>query len=91
MVAHIFGLIKVAMHCPEFCFCKYGNPNRTSTNAKNHIIISISTHLYRAAFNKRTVLDALSKLIYSAAWLYNQCFLQSPAVELGPLFIMILR
>ena len=32
---------------------------RISTNAKNHITISISTHLYRAAFNKRTVLNAL--------------------------------
>ena len=41
----------------------------TSTNAKNHITISISTHLYRAAFNKRNVLNALSKLMYTAAWL----------------------
>ena len=41
----------------------------TSTNAKNHITISISTHSYRAAFNKRTgtVLNALSKLMDSAA------------------------
>ena len=46
----------------------------TSTNAKNHITISISTHSYRAAFNKRTVLDALSKLVYTAAWRCNQCF-----------------
>ena len=29
----------------------------TSTNAKNHITISTSTHSYRAAFNKRTVLN----------------------------------
>ena len=34
----------------------------TITNAKNHVTISISTHSYRAAFNKRTVLNALSKL-----------------------------
>ena len=34
-----------------------------STNTKNHITISISTHPYRAAFNKRNVLDALSKLM----------------------------
>ena len=52
----------------------------TSTNAKNHIAISISTHSYRAAFNTRTV---LSKLMDTAAWLCNQCFLQSAAVELG--------
>ena len=54
----------------------------TSTNAKNHITISISTHSYRAAFNKRTVLYALSKLMDTAAWLCNQCFLQSTVVEL---------
>ena len=55
----------------------------TSANTKNHITISISTtHSYRAAFNKRTVLNALSKLMYTAAWLCNQCFLQSTAVEL---------
>ena len=53
----------------------------TSTIAKNHIAISISTHSYRAAFNKRTVLNALSKLMYTAAWLCNQCFLQSALVE----------
>ena len=41
----------------------------TSTNAKNHITIFISTHLYRAAFNKRTVLNELSKLMYTATWL----------------------
>ena len=39
----------------------------TSTNAGNHITISISTHSYRAAFNKRTVLNALSKLMDTAA------------------------
>ena len=55
----------------------------TSTNAKNHITISISTHSYRAAFNKHTVLIALPKLMYTAAWLCNQCFLQSAVVELG--------
>ena len=55
----------------------------TPTNAKNHITISISTHSYGAAFNKRTVLNALSKLMYTAAWLYNQCFLQSAVVEIG--------
>ena len=53
------------------------------TNAKNHITISISTHSYRAAFNKRTVLNALSKLMDTAAWLCNQCFLQSAVVEFG--------
>ena len=55
----------------------------TSTNAKNHIAISISTHLYRAAFNKRTVLNALPKLMDTAAWLCNECFLQSAVVECG--------
>ena len=55
----------------------------TSTNAKKHIAISISTHSYRTAFNKRTVLNALSKLMYTAAWLCNQCFLQSAVVEIG--------
>ena len=57
----------------------------TSTNAKNHITISISTHSYRAAFNKRTgiVLNALSKLMNTAAWLCNQRFLQSALVEIG--------
>ena len=55
----------------------------TSTNTKNHIIVSIFTHSYRAAFKKRTVLNALSKLMYTAAWLCNQCFLQSATVELG--------
>ena len=55
----------------------------TSTNAKNHITISISTHSYRAAFNKRTVLNALSKLMDTAAWLCNQCFFQSAVVEFG--------
>ena len=49
----------------------------TSTNTKNHITIRISTHSYRAAFSKRIVLNALSKLIYTGAWLCNQCFLQS--------------
>ena len=47
----------------------------TSTNTKNHITISISTHSYRAAFNKRTVLSALLKLMCTAAWLCNKCFL----------------
>ena len=46
-----------------------------STNTKNHITISISTHLYRVAFNKHTVLNALLKLMYTAAWLCHQCFL----------------
>ena len=46
----------------------------TSTNTKNHITISISTHLYTAAFNKLSVLNALSKLMYTAAWLSNKCF-----------------
>ena len=55
----------------------------TSTNAKNHITISISTHSYRAAFNKRIVLNALSKLMNTAAWLCNQCFLQSALVAIG--------
>ena len=55
----------------------------TSTNAKNHITISLSTHSYRAAFNRHTVLNALSKLMYTAAWLCNQCFLQSALVEIG--------
>ena len=55
----------------------------TSTNAKNHITISISTHSYRAAFNKRIVLNALSNQMYTAAWLCNQCFLQSAVVEFG--------
>ena len=58
----------------------------TSTNAKNHITISISTHSYRATFNKRTVLNALSKLMDTAAWLCNQCFLQSAVVEFGAVF-----
>ena len=55
----------------------------TSTNAENHITISISTHSYRTAFNKRTVPNALSKLMDTAAWLCNQCFLQSALVEFG--------
>ena len=55
----------------------------TSTNTENHITISISTNLYRAAFNKRTVLNALSKLMYTAAWLCSQCFLLSAATPLG--------
>ena len=54
-----------------------------STNAKKHITISISTHSYRAAFHRRTLLNALSKLMYTAAWLCNQCFLQSALVEIG--------
>ena len=55
----------------------------TSTNAKNRITISICTHSYRAAFNKHAVLNALSKQMYTAAWLCNQCFLQSAVVEFG--------
>ena len=55
----------------------------TSTNAKNDITISVSTHLYTAAFNKRTVLNALSKLMDTAAWRCNQCFLQPAVVEFG--------
>ena len=55
----------------------------TSTNAKNHITISISTHSYRTAFNKRTMLNALSKLMDTAAWLCNQCYLQSDVIEFG--------
>ena len=51
------------------------------TNVKNHITISISTHSYRAAFNKRV--NALSKLMDTAASLCNQCFLQSALVEFG--------
>ena len=53
------------------------------TNSKNHVTISISTHSYGAAINKRTVLNALSKLMDAAAWLCNQCFLQSAIVEFG--------
>ena len=52
------------------------------TNAKSHITISISTYSYRAAFNKRIMLNAISKLMDTATWLCNQCFLQS-AVEFG--------
>ena len=55
----------------------------TSTSAKNHITISISTHSYRVALNKRTVLNALSEQMDTAAWLCNQCFLQSAIVEFG--------
>ena len=55
----------------------------TSTNTKNHITIPVSTHSYRAAFNRRIVLNALSKLMYTAAWLCNQCFLQSALVVIG--------
>ena len=55
----------------------------TPTNAKNYIIISISTHSYRAAFNKCTLPNALSNLMDTAALLCNQCFLQSAVVELG--------
>ena len=53
------------------------------TNAKNHFTISISSHSYRAAFNKRIVLNALSKLMDTAAWLCNQCFLRSAVVDFG--------
>ena len=52
-------------------------------NAKNDITISISTHSYRAAFNRRIVLNALSKLMDTAAWLCNQRFLQSAVVKFG--------
>ena len=45
--------------------------------------ISISTHSYRAAFNKRTMFNAVSKLMDTAVWLCNQCFLQSAVVEFG--------
>ena len=38
---------------------------------------------YKVAFNKRIVLNALSKLMDTAAWLCNQCFLQSAVVEFG--------
>ena len=57
----------------------------TSTNVKNHITISVSTHSYGSPFNKRTVLNALSKLMDrpTAAWLCNECFLQSTVVEFG--------
>ena len=55
----------------------------SSTNAKNHITISISTHSYKETFNKRTVLNALTKLMDTAAWLCNQCFFQSAVVEFG--------
>ena len=55
----------------------------TSTNSNYHNNISISTHSYRAAFNRRTMLNALSKLMHTAAWLCNQCFLQSAVVEFG--------
>ena len=30
VVAHIYVLRKVVMHCPEFCFFKYGNPTQAS-------------------------------------------------------------
>ena len=55
----------------------------TSTKTKNFITSSVSIHSYRVAFNKRTILNALSKLMYTAAWFCNQCFLYSAAVELG--------
>ena len=55
----------------------------TSTNAKNRITFSTCTHSYRAAFNKRAVLNALSKLMDTAGWLCNQCFLQFAVVEFG--------
>ena len=50
---------------------------------KDHITISISTHSYRAGFNRCTVLNGFSKLMYTAAWLCNQCFLQSALVVIG--------
>ena len=59
----------------------------TSTNAKNHITISKCTHLYRAAFNKRTMLNVLSKLmdrlLQHGFVSCDQCFLQSAVVEFG--------
>ena len=54
----------------------------TSTSTKNHITISISTNSYRPAFSKSIVLNALLKLMCTAAWLCNQCFLQSSSVKL---------
>ena len=39
----------------------------TSTNAKNHPTVSISIHSYRASFNTRTALNALSTLMDTAA------------------------
>ena len=62
---------------------KFGSSYFYKCKESYHITISISTHSYRAAFNKRIVLYALSKLIYTAAWLCNQCFLQSAVVEFG--------
>ena len=62
----------------------------TSTSTKNHITISISTNSYRPAFNNSIVLNALLKLMCTAAWLCNQCFLQSSTINSGPLFAMIL-
>ena len=46
-----------------------------STNTKNHITIPISTNSYRPTFSKRTVLNALLKVMDTGAWLRNQCFL----------------
>ena len=54
----------------------------TSTNA-NHITISLSIHSYSTAFKLTYLLNALSKLIDTAAWLCNQCFLPSAVVEFG--------
>ena len=69
------GLLRLLWGGPKLeCYGTDGNPNITT---------STFTHSYRAAFNKRNVLNALSKLMYTAAWLCNQCFLLSAAVELG--------
>ena len=46
----------------------------TSTNTKNHITSFISTHSYKAAFNKRIVLNALSKLMYEGQSISNETF-----------------
>ena len=68
---------------PEIVNMMLNSAYLTSTNAKSHITIFISTHSYRAAFNKRTVLNALSKLMDTTAWLCNQCFLQSALEVIG--------
>ena len=39
----------------------------TFTTTKNHITISISTNSYTPAFSRRTVLNALLKLMCTAA------------------------
>ena len=47
------------------------------------ILLFLYLHSYRVAINKRAVLNALSKLMDTAAWLCNQCFLQSAVVKFG--------